>query len=163
MSSNLTRLFVVICALALTSCRTRKSESISEISRKETTITERMVPVTIKGDTSGSASQLKVKDGKIVLDREIFSDKSDRAGAPIIDIDTAGVLRVKCPCLDFKTEVKVSDTNSTAEKTVEKTVRIPVNYVTNWQNFQIWLGRGLLLGIILWVITLIIRKRLFLP
>jgi hypothetical protein len=122
-----------------------------------------MVPVTIKGDTSGSASQLKVKDGKIVLDREMFSDKSDRAGAPIIDIDTAGVLRVKCPCLDFKTEVKVTDTKSTDEKSVQKTVEVPVNYVTDWQNFQIWLGRGLLLGIILWGLTLIIRKRLFLP
>jgi hypothetical protein len=147
----------------LTSCKTRKSESISEISKKETTITERFVPVTVKGDTSGSASQLRVKDGKITIDRNIYTDKSDRAGAPIIDIDTAGVLRVKCPCLDVVEQVKVTDTNSTAEKTVEKTVRIPVNYVTDWQNFQIWLGRGLLLGIILWVVTLIIRKRLFLP
>lgn len=147
----------------LTSCKTRKSESISEISKKETTITERFVPVTVKGDTSGSASQLRVKDGKITIDRNIYTDKSDRAGAPIIDIDTAGVLKVKCPCLDVVEQVKVTDTNSTAEKTVEKTVRIPVNYVTDWQNFQIWLGRGLLLGIILWVVTLIIRKRLFLP
>lgn len=147
----------------LTSCKTRKTETISEISKKETTITERFVPVTVKGDTSGSASQLRVKDGKITIDRNIYTDKSDRAGAPIIDIDTAGVLKVKCPCLDVVEQVKVTDTNSTAEKTVEKTVRIPVNYVTNWQNFQIWLGRGLLLGIILWVVTLIIRKRLFLP
>lgn len=163
MSSNLTLSFAVICAIALTSCRTRKSESISEISRKETTITERFVPVTVKGDTSGSASQLRFKNGKITIDRNIYTDKSDRAGAPIIDIDTAGVLRVKCPCLDFKTDVKVTDTNSTTEKSIEKTVRIPVNYVTNWQNFQIWLGRILVLGIILWVVTLIIRKRLFLP
>jgi hypothetical protein len=144
----------------LTSCKTRKSESISEISKKETTITERFVPVTVKGDTSGSASQLRVKDGKITIDRNIYTDKSDRAGAPIIDIDTAGVLRVKCPCLDFKTEVKVSDTKSTAEKSVQKTVRIPVNHVTDWQIFQIWLGRLLLFGGILWVLILTVRKRI---
>jgi hypothetical protein len=144
----------------LTSCKTRKSESISEISKKETTITERFVPVTVKGDTSGSASQLKVKDGKITIDRNIYTDKSDRAGAPIIDIDTVGVLRVKCPCLDVVEQVKVTDTNFTDEKTVEKTVRIPVNHVTDWQIFQIWLGRLLLFGGILWVLIPMARKRI---
>ena len=153
-------MFVAI-VIALTGCRTRKTESISEISKKETTITERMVPVTIKGDTSGSAKQLKVKDGKIVIDRDIYTDKSDRAGAPIISIDTAGILDVKCPCLDVVEEVKVTDTNSSSEKIVEKIVEVPVNYITDWQNFQIWLGRILLFGIILWVVILTVRKRLF--
>lgn len=119
------------------------------------------MPVTIKGDTSGSAKQLKVKDGKIVIDRDIYTDKSDRAGAPIISIDTAGILDVKCPCLDVVEEVKVTDTNSSSEKIVEKIVEVPVNYITDWQNFQIWLGRILLFGIILWVVILTVRKRLF--
>lgn len=119
-----------------------------------------MVPVKIKGDTSGSAKQLKVKDGKIVIDREIYTDRSDRAGAPIVSVDTSGILEVKCPCLEQETEVKVTDTNSTSEKIIEKTVEVPVNYVTDWQVFQIWLGRILLAGIFLWVVVLILKKRM---
>lgn len=145
--------------MSLASCRARKTESVSELTRKETTITERLVPVKIKGDTSGSAKQLRVKDGKIVIDREIYTDRSDRAGAPIVNIDTAGILEVKCPCLEQETEVKVSDTETTTEKIVEKTVEVPVNYVTDWQVFQIWLGRILLAGIILWGLIFILRKR----
>jgi len=160
MSSNQISLFAVICVLTITSCRTRKSETISEINKKETTITERFVPVTVKGDTSGSASQLKIKDGKIVIDRNIYTDKSSRAGAPIVSVDTNGILKVKCPCLDFKTEVKVKDTNSASEKSFTKTVRVPVNYVTQWQIFQMWLGRLLPFVIILWVLIPMLRKRI---
>lgn len=154
-TSHLVALLFV--ALTMVSCRTRKSE-VSEISKKETTITDRMVDIEIKGDTSGSASQLSVKDGKIVLGPVIYSEESDRAGAPIISVDTNGILKVKCPCLDFKTQAKVTDTNT--KSTSEKTIKIPVNYVTQWQIFQIWLGR-ILLGIgILWVLLLILKKRI---
>ncbi|GHT40848.1 hypothetical protein AGMMS49965_09750 [Bacteroidia bacterium] len=38
-------------------------------------------------------------------------------------------------------------------------VSVPVNYITGWQNFQIWLGRSLLLFVFVYLIVLYFKKR----
>ncbi|GHT01571.1 hypothetical protein AGMMS49525_02680 [Bacteroidia bacterium] len=38
-------------------------------------------------------------------------------------------------------------------------VEVPVNFVTGWQNFQIWLGRSLLLFIFVYLIVLYFKKK----
>ena len=87
---------------------------------------EREIELNLKGDTSEAVFDTKTN--------RMVSEKSSKiAGAPIIEVDTNGILRVKCPCLDRKETAKVSDT----VKEVERVKTITRYEPTRWQSFLI--------------------------
>lgn len=147
----------------LASCRTHKAAQPERIVKDSSSVvvTPRKVDIAVKGDTSGSVSQLKVKDGKIVLDRELTAFSSSKVAKPIIEIDTAGILNVKCPCLDQVVQAEVADTTKTNSH-VERITEVRYeNYLTGFQNFQIW-GWWIIVALSsLWVIFRIIKRWVF--
>lgn len=157
------KIAVSVLLLATASCGTRKHVA-PETHVKDSTavvVTPRKIDIAVKGDTSGSVSQLKVKDGKITIDHELDAFSSSKVGKPIVDIDSAGILKVKCPCLDQVVQAEVSDTTKT-ESHVSKIIDVRYeNYITGFQNFQIWCGRILLLMLVLYFGWKIIRKWVF--
>lgn len=87
---------------------------------------EREIELNLKGDTSEAVFDTKTN-------RTVSEKSSDIAGSPIIEVDTNGILRVKCPCLDRKETAKVSDTVSETERVKTITRYEP----TPWQSILI--------------------------
>lgn len=157
------KIAVSVLLLATASCGTRKHVA-PETHVKDSTavvVTPRKIDISVKGDTSGSVSQLKVKDGKITIDRELDAFSSSKVGKPIVDIDSAGILKVKCPCLDQVVQAEVSDTTKTTSH-VERITEVRYeNYLTGFQNFQIW-GWWIIVALSsLWVIFKIFKRWVF--
>ena len=133
---------IAVTIILLTGCRARKTETEVMESKRAYTI-EREVELKLNGSVSQAIFELK-PDGSI----NKLGGVSDKvAGEPEVSIDTNGILKVKCPCLDRTEKVKVNDTVQESTRIQTRTVirREP----SRWQWFQIYLGRVLLVIFIL--------------
>jgi len=149
----------LIIALLAAGCAKKTAPSVNTLESKRVTITPREVPVTIKADSSQAAFKLDVKpDGKIEANK-IISVAGNRAAEPWVEVDTAGVLRVKCPCLEVTENVTVTDTKEETNKTTTITKVEYTNVLTGWQWFQVWTGRIVAGLIFLWLVFRQIKKR----
>lgn len=141
-------------ATNLVACRAKRPTFETEsLSSKRLEIIDRKTDVNLKGGES-QAAYLIVSDGEAI--KKLTSTSNDIAGEPEVSIDTNGILRVKCPCLDRTEQVTVSDTKQTE---TDKTVKQKTVYIiepSRWQWIQIYVGRisvGII-GIVLLVVLL---------
>lgn len=155
---------VLSIAISLTfiSCRTvRPKTEIETLTRKNVTINERDVDITIPEDSSVAVFSVKINpETKKPELNKLGSMSNKRAGAPQAVIDTNGVLRIKCPCLEYKTTASVSDTSTVTETTTKKSTVKYINEPSRWQWFQIYSGRFLYILIVLIAAFRFIRSRL---
>lgn len=150
---------ILIAALLVAGCAKKTVPTVENIESKRVTITPRRVPVTVKADTSAAA--YRFTPGPSPKIEKLASVAGERAAEPWVELDTAGVLRIKCPCLEHTENVTVNDTKEETDKTVTITKVEYINELTGWQWFQIWTGR-ILLGILtLWIVYLIFIRRYF--
>lgn len=138
---------VFMLLLTLASCAGRKhTPSVTTESETTTTITPRKVDIPVPGDTSGSVVQLKANpDGKITPSRKIDSYSSKIAAEPIIEIDTNGILKVKCPCLDRNVQATVNDTESVKSKSTSSIEIRYENVLKWWQTALMYCGAASIL------------------
>jgi hypothetical protein len=145
--------------LLFSSCRVKPSKSTIETS--DTTRTQRPVNIIVPEDSSEAAFVVEVDSAtKKPTIKEIMSTQNDRAGKPIAYIDTNGILKIKCPCLEFKGQAMVTDTKISNSKITTITKPIYINEPTKWQWFQIYSGRFLYILILVVAAFRFIRSRL---
>ena len=150
---------MLIAALLVAGCAKKTVPTVENIESKRVTITPRQVPVTVKADTSAAA--YRFTPGPEPKLEKLASVAGERAAEPWVELDTAGVLRIKCPCLEHTENVTVNDTKEESAKIVTITKVEYINELTGWQWFQIWTGRILLGALLLWTSYRIIRAKFF--
>ena len=149
---KLFKIFKLLIPLAVltASCRAKPRASVETIESKKATIIQREIELTIPEDSSSAAYLIAPDKNGQTRAKKLSSHQNKRAGEPVINIDTNGILRVKCPCLEFKATAVVNDTKT--ESSTQETVNNIVYQPSKWQWFQIYLGRFFVLIFVLFFV-----------
>lgn len=135
-------LIIILFSLFLFACKTQQSITEVPIHYKEKII-ERLVPVELPTDSAIIAALFACDSTNQVYLKELSESKSQHMQSAVSFQD--GKLNYKAKTNPDTVFIHVTDTIRLQEKAVKVEVPVKVNYVNQWQIFQIWMGRILLL------------------
>lgn len=129
----------IVILLFFAGCRVTKPAVVQVPVEARTTITERLVPIAIPGDSAVLIALFECDSNYNVLLKQFNEVKSQRLGSE---------LSFAAGRLDYNV-TKPSDSVHVVERAIEVEREVPVevpvtttvNVLTGWQWVQIWLGR----------------------
>ena len=110
-----------------------------------------------KPDTGMVIAMLKCDSlGNVYVSRIIALEGALDSQDPTIDISD-NILKVVMPVDSFAVYAKLKDRYTTTSKSELKTIIKEVNFLTGFQWFQIWLGRVLLVLLLLAIVYVVLK------
>lgn len=152
---------LLITLLLITSCRSPKPVQ-NENKTQTITITETLHDTIFKiaKDSSSYHALLECLNGKVILKNVIQAEPGRTLKSPKVRLDN-NKLQVNCNLKEQ--ELYAAWKSKQVKEVQEKTITITkfTNYLTFWQKVQIWLGRFLLLVLLMLIARFVYKRSSF--
>lgn len=152
------RLLLVALILIASGCRTMRQHKFTHESKTLIKETLRDTVVHIPADRSHFRAKLGLGEtGKPIIKEVLHAQVGKKAKLPQVRIQDQ-MLQVDCLCDSMSIYLQLKDRHIT--DMLKETVYVPTEKpFSPWQQVQLWLGRVLLIGLMVWVILIVIIKR----
>jgi len=151
-------IFIAIMAVAIFGCKTQRPAIVEVPVQYKERIVERLVPVQLPADSSNFYALLECDSTNQVILKELSEEKTKRVQSQVSFNN--GLL--KYLTVTVRDTVFLSAKDSIIYKEIPVRVEIPVevNKLTQWQVLQIWAGRILLLAVVLFIVSTVLKSYL---